>query len=316
MSNINDCVYNVLVSGAAGDIGISIGRILISEGISNVIGCDVLLDHAGECIFHQFNQVPKANDPEYIKEIINLFKINKVDLFIPTSEAEILLISRMELINRSIDGVPVLILDNDIVEVSLNKLKTVQYLKGFNIRVPWTVESEKHQPVDFPCIQKPVSGQGSKDVKLFVIGDYTGLMDMPGLIWQEQLLPDDQEYTCCVFRVEPEISRVIVFKRSLAGGLTGKGEVVVNNDISEYVNAVANSFNLIGSFNVQLRLTNSGPILFEINPRFSSTVMFRHKLGYLDLVWSIELCFGLPLSEYTPPTEGTKFYRGAYEYFK
>jgi carbamoyl-phosphate synthase large subunit len=28
--------------------------------------------------------------------------------------------------------------------------------------------------------------------------------------------------------------------------------------------------------------------VFEINPRFSSTVLMRHRVGYTDVLWAIE----------------------------
>jgi len=40
--------------------------------------------------------------------------------------------------------------------------------------------------------------------------------------------------------------------------------------------------------NVQLRLTDKGPRVFEINPRFSSTVLMRHRLGYCDVLWAMD----------------------------
>jgi len=40
--------------------------------------------------------------------------------------------------------------------------------------------------------------------------------------------------------------------------------------------------------NVQLRLTEQGPRVFEINPRFSSTVLMRHRIGFSDVLWSIQ----------------------------
>ena len=50
---------------------------------------------------------------------------------------------------------------------------------------------------------------------------------------------------------------------------------------------IANEVSLLGSMNVQLRLTNEGPRIFEINPRFSSTVLMRHLIGFQDLIWTI-----------------------------
>ena len=52
---------------------------------------------------------------------------------------------------------------------------------------------------------------------------------------------------------------------------------------------IAESLDLFGSINIQLRLVEKeGPMVFEINPRFSSTVGMRHMIGFSDLIWSIE----------------------------
>ena len=51
---------------------------------------------------------------------------------------------------------------------------------------------------------------------------------------------------------------------------------------------IAKGLNLQGSMNVQMRLTEKGPRVFEINPRFSSTVLMRHRLGFSDVLWAID----------------------------
>ena len=47
-----------------------------------------------------------------------------------------------------------------------------------------------------------------------------------------------------------------------------------------------------GSLNVQFRLTDRGCVAFEINPRFSSTVYFRHCFGFKDVLWTLDLFEG------------------------
>ena len=71
---------------------------------------------------------------------------------------------------------------------------------------------------------------------------------------------------------------------------------------------------LKGSINIQLRVTNRGPVLFEINPRFSGTVGFRDKLGFKDLLWSMQLKLEGEVEKYTKPKKGTKIFRGLEEY--
>ena len=102
----------------------------------------------------------------------------------------------------------------------------------------------------------------------------------------------------------------------MKGGLTSSGVVVKNKDIESYVNKIAMAIKLKGSINIQLRMTSNGPILFEINPRLSGTLVFRDKMGFMDLRWWVSDLFGLKNMVYKPPKAGTKFYRSYSEYIK
>ena len=72
-------------------------------------------------------------------------------------------------------------------------------------------------------------------------------------------------------------------------------------DIDEILITIAEKSALEGAINVQLRVTDDGPSIFEINPRFSSTVMMRHLIGFSDLVWMIEARKGLSLPPFDAP---------------
>ena len=115
----------------------------------------------------------------------------------------------------------------------------------------------------------------------------------PGSIFQELLLPHDSEITCGVFRSRNNDVSVIQFHRVLSEGTTSWAKTVYNADVERVCRLVAERLNLIGSMNIQLRLTAFGPRVFEINPRFSSTIYMRHKLGFEDLVWSIKDSIGI-----------------------
>ena len=63
-----------------------------------------------------------------------------------------------------------------------------------------------------------------------------------------------------------------------------------------------------------MRMGKHGPTTFEINPRFSSTVMFRNMLGFKDVMWCIEDQMDTEISDYENVPEGVKFYKGFTEY--
>jgi carbamoyl-phosphate synthase large subunit len=68
------------------------------------------------------------------------------------------------------------------------------------------------------------------------------------------------------------------------------------------------NLNCIGPANVQLRVTARGPVVFEINPRFSSTTSARPLFGYNDVEMSIRN-FMLNQPVERPQIKGGRFLR-------
>ena len=75
--------------------------------------------------------------------------------------------------------------------------------------------------------------------------------------------------------------------RRLMGGFTSWAKVMFDPQVQEMCEKIAVGLNLCGSMNIQLRITNHGPRVFEINPRFSSTVLMRHRFGFTDVLWAL-----------------------------
>jgi len=80
-----------LVTGANGDIGEAIGRILIEEfPDAEITGCDCEGHLPGSFIFSKIITVPRASNPQYKQLIKSWF--STYDLVIPTNEPEIKMI--------------------------------------------------------------------------------------------------------------------------------------------------------------------------------------------------------------------------------
>ncbi|WP_338560587.1 ATP-grasp domain-containing protein [Acinetobacter sp. KS-LM10] len=304
---------NILVSGVASDIGFGVGRILRSNDWKGEIhGIDIQSDHAGTSIYDYCTVAPRADEAYYLNWLEEYIINNNIKIFIPTSEAEISKIVQGGL-NKIADAI--IVKTNDlVVEKSLDKHECLEYLALCRIVVPKYGLLKESRPTVYPVIVKPRSGQGSKRVSK-VYSESELPLDLDGsLVWQEYLSPDNEEYTCPVFRSPVTGTRMLIIKRELQGGFTSKGEVIDNIHIKKYVESIAIALNLDGVMNVQLRLTKEGPKLFEINPRLSSTLVFRDKMGFTDLKWLLSQHLGMPISSYTPPITGTRFYRGVQEY--
>ena len=307
---------NILVTGCGGDIGQSVGKILKEyEFISKLIGTDVSNTHAGTFIFDKCFILPRCSENNYFSSLKSLVKLNEIDLVIPLSEAEIRFFHKEKL--RSLDSVKVILANEDALEVGLDKLKTSIFLQINSLIFPKTYSNEAILELEYPFISKSRFGSGSKYV--FLIDDKLDLdyirKKYPDHIFQEFLDNRDEEYTCGLFRSKDGlVLRSLVFRRVLIGGFSGFGEVIENSEIDQLLQSIAIKLNLEGSINVQLRIIESGPCVFEINPRFSSTVRFRDLLGFQDVIWSIEDKLGMRISEYTKVKPGSKFFKGFNEY--
>jgi carbamoyl-phosphate synthase large subunit len=310
--------YNVLVTGCGGDIGQSICKILRGYGlVGKIVGTDIHENHPGKFLCDQFHILPRCTADNFLTALEAIVKSSSIHFIISASEPELRFYSSKR-INKELFGKPLIMASQKALEVGFDKLKTASFLEDSGLIFPKTdIVNNVSTPV-LPSIIKSRSGSGSK--QLFVINaidEFTFYKSkFPDFIIQEFLGADTKEYTCGLFRSKGGQCRQIIFHRTLSGGFSNFGIVEKNKNISTLLEQVAFKLDLVGSINVQLKLCAKGPVVFEINPRFSSTVLFRDLLGFKDLIWSIEDALDQPLSEYVDVEEGRKFYKGYQEYYE
>lgn len=306
---------NILVTGCGGDIGQSIGKILNSEEwVKKLVGCDISEKNAGKFIYENFILNLPCSDPAYIDSLKDIIKLNNIDLIIPVSEPELRFFLKNEIFHK-IGDAELILPNRKSLEIGFDKLKTANFLENHGLPFPETKLLKKNN-FNFPIILKSRTGSGSSEIFLIRNQENFNFFknQYPDFIAQEYLNDKDGEFTCGLFRSKDKEIRTIIFKRELKGGYSGYGEVIENSEIKNLLINLANYLDLRGSINVQLRLTKKGPVIFEINPRFSSTVRFRHLLDFKDLIWCIEDHSGFQLSPYKSTSLGKRFYKGFSEY--
>jgi len=306
-------MMKILISGIASDIGFGAGRILRNSDMHvDLHGIDVHENHPGKFIFDEYTIAPRATEMNYISWIESYIERKKIDCFIPTSEPEILKISELNLF--SIKNAKILISNKKTVQFSLDKHECLNFLEKNNVQVPRHGLVGVDDPIDYPIIVKPRAGQGSKGIHKVCNKEFLDIKGYAGYVWQDFLSTEDNEYTCAIFKSKRVGTRILILKRWLQGGLTGRAIVVNDPIIESYVNSIANIYNLDGVMNIQIRLTKNGPYLFEINPRLSSTLVFRDAIGFSDLKWWLLDKFEMQQLPFQKPKKGIEFYRGAKEY--
>lgn len=295
----------VLITGIGGDVAQGIATIVRETFPAwRIIGMDIHERHGGALFVEKFYMAPRVDDPTYSGWLERLIARERVDLCVPTSEAELIHLSRAG--NATVAGIPLVMANREAIEIGSDKLRTAQFLIGTGIPAPRTVPAEGFGPeFPLPCIFKPRRSAGSKGIFVCRTADEIAFYrtHYPQAVVQELLEPSDREVTCALYRGRSGTA-VLQLLRSLVGGFTGWAQVIDDAEIAEQCRRIAEASELQGCINVQLRLTPRGPRIFEINPRFSSTSLIRHRMGFTDVVWQLQEALGQPVT-YRQPDVGT-----------
>ncbi len=296
-----------LVTGANGDIGDAIGRILQeSYPEAKVHGADASGLWPGRALFHAMHILPPAASGDYPQALSALAKDIGATLVIPVSEPELACLAD----NRErLADVPLLMNDCAIVRRFLSKLETASWLESTGVGAPHTVPLEQATQGLLPLFVKPDRGWGSRELEAVTTPERLAIIQnerKEGAVAQTLLATEGNEFTCAVIRYNGE-TRTLTMRRNLVGGVSGRITVEHHPEIDHALYAIAEACDLSGVLNVQLCYTGDAPMVFEINPRFSSTVMMRHRLGFSDLCWLIEAAGGDGLPPFTPPIGRTVY---------
>ncbi|WP_404284850.1 ATP-grasp domain-containing protein [Exiguobacterium aurantiacum] len=290
-------IVNIFVTGVGGDIGHGILNCLSDINYhKTLVGCDTNEYSMGRPQVEYFYVVPPtAKESEYIKSVLYICSKHKINYIIPTSENEIKIYNKYRALFNS-KKINLVINDSEIIETFFDKYKTIEFFKKNKIKYPDTILLDKYKnEFGFPVILKLRNSSGSRGV--FVANDVIDInyykKKYDEIIVQEMIGDSDNEFTIGVFSDGKEL-RNIAFQRHLGyGSLSRQVKLVSDYRIDDLVYSIAKAINLKGSINIQVRRNEHGDYIpFEINPRISSTVQFRHFFGFEDIRWWLDLHLG------------------------
>lgn len=285
----------ILISAVCGDIGYSAVRAL-RDSASRIIGCDMRPFSPAADLIDSFHIAPAAADPGFSDFLLDVIRKEKVEAFLPISEPEIRVLSPLR--GRfEVEGIKLLINNDQIVRTFLDKLETSRYLQSIGIPTPQTAVLKDYDgSFGFPLAVKARTGSGSRKFRRIEDEDELRLIrkkDDGSLIVQPYVGSEAEEYTTGVFSNGSSVS-TITFRRRLGyGGLSVEAKLADEPYLEKLAANVADAMKLTGSINIQSRkLKDDFFMPFEINPRLSSTLLFRKKFGFDDAVWWLNTLLG------------------------
>tara|TARA_A100001011_G_scaffold335744_1_gene364830 strand:+ start:129 stop:1169 length:1041 start_codon:yes stop_codon:yes gene_type:complete len=286
---------NILVTGAGSGVGQSIIKSLkISKINCNIISADISEYNAGLYRTKKSILVPKVEKKGTLRWYIKNLKKLKINVLMIGSEFDINFFSKNKYIIKKKTNCEVCVADQEVIKMANDKYLTQIFLKDNNLPFLRTYAPKNlkeainfSKKLNLPFVLKSRIGTSSRNV--YVIKNLKDLVSLFHFvkkpILQEHIgsLKNDfkTEYTCSFFTTKnKEIMGPFIAKRKILNGTSWITEVTKDKKISDLVIRIAKSIDNKGSFNIQLRKSNRGPIPFEFNPRFSGTTSIRSNFGF------------------------------------
>ena len=226
-------------------------------------------------------QVPLATDPAYLDAIESVCLGKRVRLLVPTIDDELPLFGwarqRFERI-----GTRLAASDGLTAQVCDDKFLTCHYLAAHGLPVAESfLPQALPATIRFPMFVKPRVGRGS--VGAFIartaqeLEFFTTYVERPVI----QTYLDGPEYTIdvlCDFggRVLSVVPRERIVIRA---GTSDRGRTSDDPALIDLGVQCARALRLVGAANVQCRVVDGRPVVFEVNPRFSGGIPLTIAAG-------------------------------------
>jgi len=260
---------------------------------AQIIGSDTHVEHAGSYFADTVLIVDRVESENFLPSLSANLREHGPQYYFPLNESELRLLSGLssKVLEDLFRETQIIWSGKRVLETFLDKESTMIFLDTIQLKRPKSYLSHEFGSYRYPLIVKPRNSSGSKS--LFLCNNLeevkSSLAFVKNPIIQEFISDQDGEYTVGVFAVKGNRIRTIAFRRRLSpGGGTSWCETYYDSKLVGICEAIARAVDLDGSINVQLRKHEGEYYIFEINPRFSSTVHIRSKLGFNDVLWSLE----------------------------
>lgn len=274
---------NVLITAASRRVPLvnAFKRALQARGGGRVIVTDVNPLSPAVHVADRWYHVPLATAPEYLDAIATICAAEQITLIVPTIDDE------LERFGAAAEkfrhrGIFVAVSPEATSRICGDKLETSDYLRRHGVAAAATMlpEDVPSAPA-FPLFIKPRFGRGG--VGAFPIRSprelefFSSYVETP--VVQEYL--DGPEFTIdvlCDFshRLLAAVPRERVVVRA---GVVDRGRTVRNPRLMELAEAVCAVLPFAGAVNIQCRLVDGRPVVFEINPRFSGGIPLTIAAG-------------------------------------
>ncbi|MDB3953106.1 ATP-grasp domain-containing protein [Alphaproteobacteria bacterium] len=220
--------------------------------------------------------IPMAHDPSFAHSVAAVCAETSIDVLVPGVDEEL---PRMNDVQALMKTLRILVPSSAFVSSTIDKLETTRVLEKAGLDAPQTAAlgADTISVLNYPCIAKPRRGRGSRGLRIISSLQeaicFAELCSISGEDYVIQEYLDGNEFTVLLAADARNKLRVIVpVSVGIKRGVTIHGEVVKDDEVTDYCQRIHEALSGGACYNVQLIKTASGRIsAFEINPRVSTT---------------------------------------------
>lgn len=255
--------------------------------------------------------LPDVNNSTYINKLLSSCIKNKVKILFPAFDTELPILSKYRKLFES-NGIKIILSSDKLIKISRNKLimseEMCKISKNFvqSYTAPQVFDLIKKNKVKFPLISKPIGGSSSKNVSYIKNFDQLKAVSKDSIV-QKIIYPStkDPNFKKFIHSIKKnqllqvsEISVQLLFDKEsrllgnmstlnkLSNGIPIEIVPFKNKQLNSAIKRILPFFiknKAFGPINLQGRLTSSGPVFFEINPRFTGITGMRAMMGFNEV---------------------------------
>jgi carbamoylphosphate synthase large subunit len=303
----------ILLTSAGSGVGEAIYKSLaISRLNASIVATDISSFNSGAFRSHRAYKIVGPDDPRYSRQITDICQKEDIDVVLSGSDTELEKLAELkagrQLQSFIMTGSP------EVVRICRDKRQTFEFFQSRGLPFVTTVYRDGVDEIireyGFPILAKPKGGSGSLGVEVLMNRrELDALEDEENFIFQEYLLSENWPVTkATISRDDVMKFHALVQKDEISiQVLLGKNKEIFGTFMSRNVlkfgmptkifpfcceeyeeiawrmAGCLADVGLIGPVNLQCKITERGPIFFEVNPRFTGITSVRAVLGFREV---------------------------------